>query len=114
MADVPPAPIRPLEGAGLELWNRVWGMGRSWLSQTTDIDLLQMVCEQSNERIVLMSLLDETQSTEHRKALRELERNIVANLQLLGFTPLDRSRLGVAEVMKLSKVEELRAKHQAS
>jgi hypothetical protein len=45
-----------------------------------------------------------------RKALRELEKNIVNNLSLLGFTPADRSRMGVAEVKARSKLEELRAK----
>jgi hypothetical protein len=40
--------------------------------------------------------------------LRDLERQLVANLSLLGFTPTDRSRLGVAEVKKISKLEVLR------
>jgi hypothetical protein len=42
--------------------------------------------------------------------LRELEKNITNSLSLLGFTPTDRSRLGVAEVKAKSKLEELRAK----
>jgi hypothetical protein len=42
--------------------------------------------------------------------LRELEKSIYSNLSLLGFTPTDRSRLGVAEVKKMSKLEELLTK----
>jgi hypothetical protein len=42
-----------------------------------------------------------------RRGLRELEKSIYSNLSLLGFTPTDRSRLGVAEVKKMSKLEEL-------
>jgi hypothetical protein len=42
-----------------------------------------------------------------RSALRDLDRAITSSLSLLGFTPSDRSRLGVAEVKKESKLEEL-------
>jgi hypothetical protein len=42
-----------------------------------------------------------------RRALRALESLIINNLSLLGFTPTDRSRLGVAEVKAQSKLEEL-------
>jgi hypothetical protein len=45
-----------------------------------------------------------------RRGLRELDRAIVSNLSLLGFSPSDRSRLGIAEVKKLSKLEELMMK----
>jgi hypothetical protein len=34
----------------------------------------------------------------------------VSNLSLLGFSPSDRSRLGLAEVKKMSKLEELMTK----
>jgi hypothetical protein len=45
-----------------------------------------------------------------RRGLRELDRAIVSNLSLLGFSPSDRSRLGIAEVKKMSKLEELMAR----
>ena len=38
---------------------------------------------------------------------------IISNLSLLGFTPTDRSRLGVAEVKRETKIEELIAKRNA-
>jgi hypothetical protein len=41
--------------------------------------------------------------------LRELEKSIRSNLSVLGFTPTDRMKLGVAEVQKMSKLEELMA-----
>ena len=43
-----------------------------------------------------------------RKALRDLDSRIISNLSLLGFTPADRSRLGVAEVKAISKMELLK------
>jgi hypothetical protein len=45
-----------------------------------------------------------------RRGLRDLDRLIIQNLSLLGFTPADRTRLGVAEVKAMSKLEELQAR----
>jgi hypothetical protein len=40
----------------------------------------------------------------------ELEKSIASNLGLLGFTPSDRTRLGLAEVKARSKLEALQDK----
>jgi hypothetical protein len=49
----------------------------------------------------------QTDDARLRRGLRELDRQIISNLSLLGFTPSDRSKLGVAEVKAMSKLEEL-------
>jgi hypothetical protein len=67
-----------------------------------------MVDERWNLRIKVLT----DNRPEERKGLRDLERQLVANLSLLGFTPTDRSRLGVAEVKRVSKIEELRARKE--
>ncbi len=105
-----PEPSRQLFQFGRELWDRVWGMGHSWISYTTDVDLLLMVCEQMDERAKLRTQVWNEGKNDERKALRALERAIVDNLSLLGFTPTDRSRLGVAEVKKQTKLEDLLAR----
>jgi hypothetical protein len=106
-----PEPSRQLFEAGIEMWNRIWSMGQIWLSPQTDIELLLMTCELIDERVRLRTQVWNGNGDWHdRKALRELEKNIVNNLSLLGFTPADRSRMGVAEVKARSKLEELRAK----
>lgn len=105
-----PEPSRQLFQFGLELWNRVWSMGNSWLSYSTDVDLLLLVCEQMDERAKLRTAVWNDGRIDERKALRALEKQIVENLSLLGFTPTDRSRLGVAEVKKQSKLEDLLAR----
>jgi hypothetical protein len=105
-----PEPSRELLGAGLELWGRVWSMAHSWISPSTDVDLLLIVCEQMDERVWLREKVLAEGENEDRKALRMLERAIVDNLSLLGFSPTDRSRLGVAEVKKQTKLEELLAR----
>jgi hypothetical protein len=104
-----PEPPRPLvTDAAKALWNRTWTMGQTWLSPQTDIELLLMTCEMVDERWNLRIKVLQDNRPEERKGLRDLERQLVANLSLLGFTPTDRSRLGVAEVKKISKLEALR------
>jgi len=46
-------------------------------------------------------------------SINDIEKLISSNLGLLGFTPIDRSRLGVAEVKATSKIEELIARREA-
>lgn len=105
-----PEPHRPLQKPGLELWERIWGLANTWLSPSTDGELLLMTCELLDERWNLRIQVLRDNRPEERKALRELDRQLVNNLSLLGFSPVDRSRLGVAEVKRASKLEELRSR----
>ena len=102
-----PEPPRPLLKYGQDLWDRVWGMDATWVSDRTDLELLTMTCEMVDERWNLRVKVMQTDDATMRRGLRELDRQIVSNLSLLGFTPSDRSRLGVAEVKAKSKLEEL-------
>jgi len=106
-----PEPLRRLEESGLEFWDRVWNRGSLWISHRTDIELVQMVCEQLDERDSLRSFVLENMDAWHeRAALRQLEKDIASNLSSLGFTPADRTKLGLAEVKTQSKLQELMAK----
>jgi hypothetical protein len=112
-----PQPTRPLLKYGQELWDKVWSMGATWISPNTDSELLLMTCEMIDERWNLRVKVMQTDDARLRRGLRELDRQIVSNLSLLGFSPADRSRLGVAEVKAASKLEELmlrKAKRVAS
>jgi len=108
-----PEPPRPLLKYGQELWDRVWSMGATWVSQKSDLELLVMTCEMIDERWNLRVKVMQSDDAAMRRGLRELDRQIVSNLSLLGFTPSDRARLGVAEVKVRSKLEELMAKRDA-
>ena len=105
-----PQPTRPLLKYGQELWDKVWSMGATWISPNTDSELLLMTCEMIDERWNLRVKVMQTDDARLRRGLRELDRQIVSNLSLLGFSPADRSRLGVAEVKAASKLEELMRK----
>jgi phage terminase small subunit len=109
-----PEPPRPLSDSGIELWNRTWSMGQLWLLKDSDIHLLAITCEMLDERDLLRAHVMLNLDAWHERAgLRELEKMIIKNLSLLGFTPTDRMKLGVAEVKKQSKLEDLLARKAA-
>lgn len=107
-----PEPSRPLLKYGRELWDKVWQQGLNWISPNTDFEILLMTCEMIDERWNLRVKVMQTDDVRMRRGLRELDRQIISNLSLLGFTPSDRSRLGVAEVKAMSKLEELMARKE--
>lgn len=112
-----PEPPRPLLKYGQELWDKVWEQGLNWISPNTDSELLLMTCEMIDERWNLRVKVMQNNDPKERRGLRELDRLIINNLSLLGFTPADRTRLGVAEVKAQTKLEELmqrKAKRVAS
>jgi hypothetical protein len=108
-----PEPSRPLLKHGQEMWDRIWGTGYLWISPTSDYELCLMTCEMIDERWNLRVKVMQSEDSKLRRGLRELDRMIVANLSLLGFSPTDRVRLGIAEVKKQSRLEELMARKAA-
>lgn len=91
-------PLRPLGTFGLALWQRIWLSGASWLKPTIDAELVQMVCEQVDERARLRTIvLQDAKDWRSRRGLRELDRQIASLLGQLGFSPTDRAGLGVSD-----------------
>jgi hypothetical protein len=107
------APFRPLEFAGKQLWDSVFAEGELWVSGRTDAHFLMLTCEQLDRREQLKAEIAETNDWHLYKQLNDLERMIASNLGLLGFTPADRTRLGLAEVKRQSKLEEMMARRRA-
>jgi hypothetical protein len=83
-------------------------MGVQWISPTSDLEILLLTCEAVDERADLRLEVIESGDRQLRRGLRELDRQIMASLSELGFTPTARSRLGVAEVKAASKIEMMR------
>lgn len=100
-------PSRPLEFAGMQLWKSAMTTGENWIARNSDTQLLLLTCEQMDRRTDLIAQIHETQEWRLYRALHDLEKMISQNLSLLGFTPSDRTRLGMAEVKTASKLEEL-------
>ena len=74
----------------------------------TDAVRLAMLRQSLEERARLVLVAEA--STEARKQLRELNKEISEWLSLLGFDPSARARLGLAEVKAASALEKLQAK----
>lgn len=105
-------PARPLEFAGKQLWDSAMTTGANWIARNSDTQLLLMTCEQMDRRTDLIGKIHETDEWRLYRALHDLEKMISSNLALLGFTPTDRTRLGLAEVKTASKLEELMARKE--
>jgi len=79
-----PEPRRRLEQSGLALWKETFATGQTWLKDT-DLELLQITCEQVDEREQLRAyVLENMEAWHERAALRVLERDIQSNFTQLG------------------------------
>ena len=108
-----PDPNRPLGQAGTALWDRAWAHGRSWITDT-DVELLMLTCEQLDERQALRLTVLTDGDWRERAALRALDKAVQDGLSMLGFTPTDRARLGVAEVTARSKLADIQRSRTAT
>jgi hypothetical protein len=94
-----PEPYRPLGEQGKSLWAQVWTSGAGWLKQQMDVELVLMLCEATEERTRLRIRLQQNPDAwRDRRALRELDRQIITLLGQIGFTPSERGLLGSGEV----------------
>jgi hypothetical protein len=110
-ADGIPEPLRPLGIEGRRSWDRTWSGGAVWLSPASDIEAVQALCETIDERLAVRELVMSGEGDwRDRVALRKLDDVLRAHLGAIGFTPVDRTRMGVAEVKQMSKLDALRAR----
>lgn len=119
-------PEPPELGAdGLDLWLRVWEAGRSWLSPSVDYPLVVMLCQAQDEAEEIRRLLvsgeeSRTYTTSNGQKvtsplvsqLKDLRVQITAWLASLGYSPTDRTRLGVGEVREVDALDELEKRRE--
>ena len=112
-----PEPPRGLRTAGKNMWKQVWAYGAGWLAPT-DVPIVELVCSLVDERAQWAALVAKgpkiyTTKTGVRRAhpaageMRSIDRELIMALSLMGFTPSDRSRLGLSEVRKISALADL-------
>lgn len=97
--------LEPNELPPVETLDAVLAAGRAWLAASDSL-ALALLRESLEERADLRAAVQ--QGLGDRKALRDLDKQIIGQLSVLGFDPAARSRLGLAEVKARSKLEELR------
>jgi P27 family predicted phage terminase small subunit len=119
-----PKPPSGLKRQGKAAWERLWSVGAAWLSPTTDLEIVTRLCQAYDERAYLRGVValqgyftagSMGQTVVHPavKEVRALEAAILAMEARCGFTPSDRSRLGMAEVQRVSKLDEILQRRQA-
>jgi hypothetical protein len=117
LAPVVVLPASPEPGSGDALIAALMATSASaWIAEPDRIGMLTMLRHGWDEWQSLGVLADQCSPRDAlliRKAKRDLEKQITAWLSLLGLSPTDRSRLGVAEVRARTKLEELRARREA-
>ena len=104
---VPAIDSAPHERPPADLFAEIMAAGSAWFAQTDGVQL-SMLRESLEERARLVPVAES--STEARKQLRELNREIADWLTALGFNPTARARLGLAEVKAASTIDRMRAK----
>jgi hypothetical protein len=76
--------------------------------------LVQLVCELMDRRELLReAFVEDPVSRPVNMSLLETEKQIISGLSLLGFSPADRTRLGLVSAKTKSKLEELLARKAA-
>jgi hypothetical protein len=96
--------------SGLSLWRTVYEAGESWVSSRTDVHLVEQVCRQMDRVAGLRELwLADPADRGVNTSLLETEKAVQSGLSLLGFTPADRTRLGLVSARAKSKLEEIMA-----
>ncbi len=114
----PPALPKGLGTLGRRAWRSYWTLGSTWLSQKTDLHILTRLCRAYDEEQVLRDAIAEHGHLAENRfgdlianpavtQLRKLEEIITRYEGLCGFTPSDRSRLGMAEIQRESKLDQL-------
>jgi P27 family predicted phage terminase small subunit len=117
-ANVPSSP--DLGPAGLALWVHVWEAGRSWLSPDSDRTIITLLCQAQDEAELLRTGINSGEyprvythangsivTSPYVSQLKELRTQITSWLAAIGFSPSDRSRLGLAEVRVRDELDEL-------
>lgn len=105
--------------AGADIWNKMQASAH-WLGES-DRPAMMLLADKFDRRADLLERMKSeplviTPDNGSRPAtnpivymIDQVEKDIVSLLSLLGMTPTDRSRLGLAEVKKQSTLEKLRA-----
>lgn len=105
---------------GLLLWNHVWDAGRQWLSPESDQTIITLLCQAQDEheeirRMIASGEIQRYYTTANGQMvthpmvtqLSNLRTQMTAWLAAIGFSPADRSRLGLAEVRVRDELDEL-------
>ena len=122
-ADVPAVPAR-LGEVGRAAWVTIWSGGRRWLSEAQDAPLVARVCRKLEQVDAAERALGDDPAgwvyswgeggrlAKHPlwEVIEKADAQVTAWLSLLGFSPSDRARLGLAEIRVANELDAYRAR----
>jgi P27 family predicted phage terminase small subunit len=118
-----PAPPPGLGARGAAEWASIWRAGSAWLAPAQDYAWVEIVArawddiEGFRAKVQADGLIQKGsmgQVIAHPliASIRQAEAQIMKALSVLGFSPTDRARLGLAEIKRVSKLQEMMSKGQ--
>lgn len=103
---VPPVPAG-IEADGADLWRQIWQQGLTWISPQSDMAAAVEACRVADDLAVARRRYRATSDPKDAAALASMGKRFDEALSVLGFNPTARSRLGVAEVKRVSALDQL-------
>lgn len=123
---IPPAP-NWCDQYGAQVWQILWEAGRRHLSEKHDAVLISLLVEKLQQRMSLTVWLGDHpenrwyqtpsgQIVSHPavKQIEQMDAQITGWLSMLGFSPSDRARLGLAEIRVANELDEFRRRKDAT
>jgi hypothetical protein len=92
---------------GQRVWRRVWQDGITWISPQSDLEAAEQACRAADDVAMARERYRATRDPADARAVVALAKRLDEWLSQLGFTPTARSRLGVAEVRRVSALDKL-------
>jgi len=112
MAREIPEPPASLNKSGLDLWNRAWGVAVTWLSPVSDIEAIKNASHLADANEAARDRYMVSTEPADAKAYVAINKAYTDALTSLGFDPVSRSRLGVAEVRAATSIDRLLEKRE--
>lgn len=112
MAKEIPAYPDTLGEQGKKLWDRAWAMAVTWLSPVSDIDAISNAAFLADASEAARNKYMATLESADAKAFVAINKAYTDALTDLGFNPIARSRLGVAEVKAATSIDKLLERRQ--
>jgi hypothetical protein len=104
--EIPPAPEKIGE-VGKKFWDRAWSVAVTWLSAQSDIDAVENAARLADATEAARNRYMATTEPADAKAYVAINKAYTDALTSLGFDPISRSRLGVAEVRAATSIDKL-------
>jgi phage terminase small subunit len=94
------------------LWDRAWNAAITWLSPHSDIEAVEQACRLADDLAIARARYRKSLAPDDGRLVATFQKELNSALSSLGFDPASRTRLGVAEVTRVSKLQKLQERHR--